>query len=329
MMPKQKRTRQNGFVLVVVLCMVIMLTAILFGFNAKSRMNLHAADDFRKSEQSLNCARTGLNIAIAAIRKTADMHTNKTLQRFLSEENTLDIGNGKCSITIVVESGKLNVNFLKDENGKLNRTRTDQLLRLIDLLNRQHSGPSRISYGLVPSIIDWTDNDNQVTRLAFIKHENSGAESDYYGKLESPYRCTNRALRTTEELLLVKTVTPQSFESIRDYITVYGDGKVGINHASKRVIESLSEKMDTALAQRIVDRRKFKPFDSITELRDIPGMTDSIYYTIKKTATVDPANEYYYVISRGSVDHLDCTIVAVLKKNVNAKNIEIVLYKEC
>ena len=95
------------------------------------------------------------------------------------------------------------------------------------------------------------------------------------------------------------------------------------------MIESLSKKMDAALAQMIIDRRKFKPFDSITELRDIPGITDSIYYTIKKTATVDPASEYYYVISRGSVDRLGCTIVAVLKKNVKAKNIEVVLYKEC
>ena len=329
MTSKREKTRRNGFVLVVVLCMVIILAIMLFGFNAESRMNLRAVDDYKKSEQALNCARAGLNIAVAAIRGTADIHTNKTLQSFLLGENTFDVADGTCSITIVEESGKLNVNLLKDKNGRLNRTRADQLLRLIDLLNRQHLDHSRISYGLVSSIIDWIDNDNQVTFLAFIKHENSGAESSYYGRLEPPYKCENRPLRTTEELLLVKGVTPQVFECMHDYVTVYGDGKININYVPKLVLESLSEKMNPALAQMIIDRRKSKPFDSITELRDVPGMTDSIYYAIKKAAAVGTTGQYYYVTSRGNVDHLGCTIVAVLRKNVKAKKVEIVLYKEC
>ena len=329
MTPKQKKTQRNGFVLVVVLCMIIMLAGILFGFNAKSRMNLRVVDDYRKSEQALNCARAGLNIAITAIRGTVDIHTNKTLRSLLSGENTFDVANGTCSITIAEESGKLNVNLLKDKNGRLNRSRTDQLLRLIGLLNRRHLDHYRISYGLVPSIIDWIDNDNKVTCLAFIKHENSGAESSYYGRLEPPYRCENRPLRTTEELLLVKGVTPQAFECIHSYVTVYGDGKININYASKLVLESLSEKMDAALAQMIIDQRKFKLFDNITELRGVPGMTDKIYYAIKKTATVGPTSQYYYVTSYGTVDDLSCTIIAVLRKNVKTKNIEVVVYKEC
>ena len=329
MMLKQKKNRQNGFVLVVVLCMVILLTVILLGFNTESRMNLRVVDNYRKSEQALNCARAGLNIAIAAIRGNSDIHTNKTLLNLLSEENTFEVANGTCSITIAEESGKLNVNLLKDENGKLNRTRIDQLLRLIDLLNQGRYRPSHINYSVVPSIIDWTDNDNQITYLAFIKHENSGAESSYYGKLDPPYRCENRPLRTTQELLLVKELTPQVFECMRDYVTVYGNGKININYAPKLVLESLSEKMYPALAQMIIDRQKSKPFDSITELRYIPGITDSIYYAIKKTATVGTTGQYYYVTSRGNVDHLTCTIIAVLRKNVEAKKVEIVLYKEC
>ncbi len=197
------------------------------------------------------------------------------------------------------------------------------------LFHRQHPSHSRISYSLVPSIIDWIDSDDKVTCLPFIKRENSGAESSYYSRLAHPYKCENRPLRTTEELLLIKGITPQVFEYIRDYVTVDGDGKINISYASKLVLESLSEKMDTALAQMIIDRRKSKPFDNITELRNIPGMTDSIYYAIKKAATVGTTSQYYYVTSRGKVDQLGCTIVAVLRKNVKAKKVEIVLYKEC
>ena len=329
MTSKREKTQRNGFVLVVVLCMVIMLAVILFGFNAESRMNLRIVDDYKKSEQALNCARAGLNITIAAIRNTVDIHTNKTLLSLLSGENTFDVADGACSITIVEESGKLNVNFLKDKNGKLNRTRIDQLLRLIDLLNQELPGDSTISYDLVPAIIDWTDNDNQVTYLPFIKHKNLGAESSYYGQLKTPYICKNRLFDTTQELLLVKGVTMQVFNRIRDYVTVYGDGKINVNYASKHVIKSLSEKMDTTLAQMIIDQREFKLFDNITKLRDVPGMTDNIYYAIKKTATVGPTSQYYYVTSCGTVDGLDCTIIAVLRKNVKTKNIEVILYTEC
>ncbi len=328
MRPEQAKTNRTGFVVVVVLCMVVMLGVLLLGFNHKARANLRAVDDFRKSEQALNCARAGLNIAIAAIRNTDDIHTNKTLRNLFSGENTFDVGGGKCSVAVAEENGKLNINLLKDKTGRLNRSRIEQLLRLIDLMNQEHAGHSNIGYGLVPSIIDWTDNNDEVTYLPFIKHENLGAESAYYDKLEPPYRCKNAPLDMTEELLLVKGVTPQVYERIRDYVTVYGGGEININCASKRVIESLSEKMDAALAQLIIDRRKFKPFESIMELQDVPGMTDSIYYTIKKTATISPTDRYYNVTSRGNVDHLSCEIVAILKRNMKTENVEVILYKE-
>lgn len=320
--------RSSGFIVVIVLCMLMMLSVLLLGFNYKSRINLNVVDGLRKSEQALNCARAGLNIAIAIIRDTNDIHTNETLLELISRENTFAVGEGECSITITEENSRLNVNLLKDKDGKLDRTRTEQLLRLIDVLNREQTDLPHISYSLVPSIIDWTDYDDEVTNLPFIQHENMGAESSYYNKLQVPYSCKNVLLDTTEELLLVKGITQEVFNRICDYVTVYGDGKVNINSASRQVIECLSENMDAVLAQMIIDRREFKPFDIITELRDVPGLTDDIYNTIKKTATVGTTEQYYHIISQGNVDDLSRTTVAILQRNMETKNVEVVLYKE-
>jgi len=328
MRPKLPKTSKRGFIVVVVLCMIILLSVLLLGFNHKSRANLRAVDNFHKSQQALNCAGAGLNIVIAAIRDAGDIYMNKSLRDLFSGENDFDVGAGKCSVIVTEESGKLNVNLLKDKNGRLNRAAIDRLLRLIDLLNQQSAGHPHIGYGLVSSIIDWTDSDDEVTSLPFIKHENSGAESGYYEMLATPYTCKNGPFDTTEELLLVKGVKPQVFERIRDYVTVYGDGKVNINSASKLVIESLSEKMDAVLAQVIINRRKIKPFNSITELRDVPGMTDSIYSTIKKTITVSPTDRYYHVTSQGSVDNIGRTMVAILTRNTKTENVDVVLYEE-
>ncbi|MBC8473054.1 MAG: general secretion pathway protein GspK [Planctomycetes bacterium] len=318
----------SGFVLVVVLCMVIMLGILLFGFNYKSRTGLLAADDFRKFEQARNCARAGLNIAIAAVRNNEDLQTNRKLQNLFSGENTVSIDEGNCSITVTEESGKLNINLIRNKNGALNRAVIDQLLRLIDLLNRENFGDFHISYELVPSIIDWIDSDDEVTSLPFVKHENSGAESDYYSSLTPPYRCRNNSFETTEDLLLIKGVTQQVFSCLRDCITVRGDDKININWASKHVIQSLSESMDPVLAQMIMDRRKIKPFGSVMELREIPGLTDSIYQAIEKIVTVNSEKQYYRVSSKGTADGLSRTTVAVLARNMETENVDVILYKE-
>jgi general secretion pathway protein K len=325
---KRAKTKQQGFVIIVVLCMIICLAVLLVGFNYQSRTNLRAVGDFQESAQALNCAKAGLNIAIAAIKAPDDTNTKKTPTNLFLDEYTFDIGEGNCSVTITEENAKLNVNLLKGKNGKPDRTRIEQVLRLIDLLNKEEAGYSHIGYGLVPAIIDWTDSDDNVRHLPFIKYENTGAESGYYNNLETPYGCRNGSLETTEELLLVKGITQDVFERMRDFITVYGDGKININHASKRVIESLSEKMDATLARIIVDRRKFKPFESIAELRDVPGMTDGIYNTINKTVTVNPTDQYCHVISRANAGNQSSTVEAILRKNMKTRNVEIILYKE-
>jgi general secretion pathway protein K len=325
---REAKKARNGFVLVVVLSMVILLGVILFGFNYTSRVQLHNIGRLRKSVWAINCARAGLNIAIAIVRDTGDIHMNKMLPNLCSGGQKFDVCGRVCSLEIIEENGKLNVNMLKDKNGRLNRTAIGQLLRLIDLLNQEYTDYSYISYNLVPSIIDWTDGDDRVTHLPFVKSENSGAESAYYEKLSPPCKCKDGPLETIEELLLVRAMTPEIFERIHDYITVYGDGRININCASKRVIQCLSEKMDAALAQVIIERRKIKPFESVAELRDVAGMTDSIYNAIRQTVTVSSAEGYYSVTSLGSVDGLDYSIDATLRKNTRTKSVEVILYKE-
>ena len=328
MRSKRIKTERKGFILIVVLCMIICMAILLLGFNYESRSNLRVVDNFQKSTNALNCARAGLNVAIAAVKDTRETNTQKTSPNALPIESTFEVGQGRCSLNITEENTKLNINLLIDKNGKPNRARIDQLLRLIDLLNRDRAGDSHIGYGLVPAIIDWIDNDDKVTHLPFIKYENSGAELTYYRNLETPYKCKNAPLEATEELLLVKGITQDIFESMRDHITVYGDGKININCASKHVVESLSEKMDSALARMIIERRKFKPFESIMELRDVPGMTDGIFNTIRKMVTISPADEYYHVEAQGDAGHRKCTIAAFLRKNMKTKNVEVVFYKE-
>ena len=248
MKQERARTDKKGFVLIVVLGMVIVLTVVLLGFSRKAQAGLSTADDFLKSQQALNCAKSGLNIAIALVRDNPDIQQNEKLKDLFLKENIFSVGSGSCSVTITPENGKLNINMLKDENAMPDRARIDQMLRLIELLKREYGDHIDIGYGIVPAIMDWTDADEEVTYLPFVKYENSGAESSFYRQLPKPYKCRNKPLEVLEELLLIKAMTPEIFELLQGHITIYGDGQINVNCASEFVIQSLSEKIDPVLA---------------------------------------------------------------------------------
>ena len=94
--------------------------------------------------------------------------------------------------------------------------------------------------------------------------------------------------------------TPETIGRLRPYLTCVGDGKININTAPKLVIESLSEQMDSALAQMILNQRRLRPFENPAQLRNLPGMTDNVYQAIKDRITVRPTERFYRVISRAS-----------------------------
>ena len=325
---RTNRTKHDGFVIIVVLCMVVMLSVLLLAFNQESRANLQNVEDFRKSAQALNCARAGLNIAIASAKNSAGTEFDESPEHLFSGEKTIALDQGQCSLTVSEETGKINVNLLKEENGKLNRMSIDHLLRLIDMVNLDRAGDFRIDYSIVPSIIDWIDSDDEVTTLPFIKHRNQGAESGYYGRSSTAHKCRNAPVETVEGLIGVKGMSPEVLERLRGYLTVYGDGKINLNSASGFVLASLSEQMDTTLAKVIIDRRRLKAFESVSELREIPGMNDGLYYEISRMLTVKPKDRYYNVTSRGDVDRLGRTVKAIIRIKEKTSRIEVIVYKE-
>lgn len=319
---------RSGFILIVVLGAIMTLSILLFGFHHTVYARQNAVNSFRDGEQTLNCARAGLNVAVAAVRTSGELCREARFAKLISGQQAVPVAEGKCSITVVEEDGFLNVNSLKHGTGELDRTRVDQLLRLIDLLNRQTNDAPRTGYGIVPAIIDWTDRDSDVTYLAFVKHENTGAEEDYYRSLDPPARCRNGPVDVIDELLIVKGMTPQTLGRLRESLTTFGDGKVNINAAPSLVLQSLCESISPAVAQMILKRRAAKPFGSIAELRDVPGVTDNIYLAIKDTITTGREDRYYRVRSRGTVGERSMTIEAVLRRNTPAGNVDIIQYRE-
>jgi general secretion pathway protein K len=342
MTPTATKNSETGSALIVVLLLITVLAVIILEFNYESQVELHLADNSCRAAHAFNCAEAGIAISMAALKHNRDILADEESHQLLSGGTQIPVGAGYCTISLSDESGKININTLKAPDGRLIRPRIDQLLRLIDLLNHQYGEHAPISYSLVPAIIDWVDLDHDVTRLSFVTTENTGAEDDYYQDLARPYRCKDARFDILSELLSVKGVTAEIFygrlggetrgvepvEGIQQFLTIYGDGKVNINEASATVLQSLSERLSSTLAQDIVESRRFGPYQSIEELQKVRGMTPEVYEAIRGSITIQPKGRYYTVTATGVTDGFVRTIRVVLSVDGGAARVTPILRAE-
>lgn len=100
---------------------------------------------------------------------------------------------------------------------------------------------------LAGSIIDWRDSDNELSILA------GSAEDNYYQNLLPPYESKDSEYEILEEILLVKGMGRDIFGKIKNYVIIYGNGKININIASRVVLLALGLTQD--LADKILSFR--------------------------------------------------------------------------
>ncbi|OMH40862.1 general secretion pathway protein GspK [Desulfurobacterium indicum] len=106
---------------------------------------------------------------------------------------------------------------------------------------------------------------------------------------------------TTEELRLVDGVTGEIFNGtvegghfkpgLRSLLSVWTDGKVNVNTASKWILMALDRNIDENLANNIIEYRKKHPFKKVDDLINVEGMTSDIIYRIKPF--VDVKSTYF------------------------------------
>jgi general secretion pathway protein K len=317
--------QQQGFVLIVVLGMTIAIMALVLSFNRQSRISLHIGDAMLRRSQAWACAQGGLELVCHLLSDGDDISVAKQTHRLLLEPQEVSMAAGACRIQLVDESGKIQINQLKFPDGKLNRVRIDQLLKLLDTLNRLEPEQPRLGYGMVPALIDWIDSDDEVTVLPFISRENRGAESASYPDRQG---CANRPLIDITELRRVRGVSAEAFERVAPYLTIYGDGQVNLNSAPLPVILALSEHIDLSVARLLEERRRRHPLESLDDIEGIPGITGPVYKDLQQAGMVGQGGPYYQVRVTGMVAAQRREIQAHLKKNDTSQQVDIVRYEE-
>jgi len=191
-----------------------------------------------------------------------------------NEPYSVQIGERNCDVHISDESGKININKITDE------TRPSFIKFLLALKVEEH-----VAQIITDSILDWVDDDDL--------HHVNGAEKNYYMSLPEPYEPKNGLFELIEELTLVKGVTPQIYEMLREHVTVYGAGKINVNFASKEVllyVPDITPEIVDAIIQYRDENGKIEKFKDLKEVFREFGIVGSSFQEITKYLTVYDSN---------------------------------------
>ncbi len=331
-----RQQRQRGFILIVTLLMIAVLAGIIFELYYESRMALHVSSNRVAGTQARWCAEGGLIMAMDLLEQTDSLWSDEMLWPVISGQSDILVGSGSCRIFVTQESGCLNINHLKTQNGEQNKAQVDLLLRLIDAYNERAQKQSLplLSYGVVAAMMDWIDEDDEVTVLTSVSGDNQGAEQAYYRGLDPAYAAKNAPCDVVSELSLVKGLSEESLFGARDSetgrrsgglascLTVYGDNPIEINSASEMLIQSLSDAIDSQLAQAVVN---YRPYTTLEQLQAVPGMTEPVLQILSGYLNAGASARHYRIKVTAQVGQIGRALGAVVKKDKTTGLVELIM----
>lgn len=280
-------SRRRGFALVLVMCVIIVLTAIVAGFaiSMKTEMTLARNADYDTDLEWMG--RSGIELARYQLaNKCPESRGIDALNQIWAGGQTpcsndipmvpmtWKIGRGGFSIKIVDMERKWDINLVANPRQPQMEI-LQRAMQEIGLTDQEKAST------LIDSILDWISPDPNP--------HFSGAKDDYYLGLDPPYTCKDGWVDDMSELLLVKGMTPEIFwgslstnhpESayhqsggstkdsqpkfrndhpdffpigLQDLFSPMG-GRLNVNTASARTL-SLIPGIDESTAERIIEER--------------------------------------------------------------------------
>ncbi len=182
---------------------------------------------------------------------------------------------------------------------------------------------------LANNIIDWREFGQS--------HAEGFFSNEYYSNLEFPYEIKSKPFELIDELMLVQGFSPEVYESLYPFITVYGDGLVNINTASPKVLYAIGfgySVIDKLLmVRRGFDAREFSVDDHIFH-KTFDVATDILAFTkmeVSEIRQIDLVNlakriktnsSFYLIESQAKIRNKEEVLEAVCVYNALENRVE-------
>lgn len=276
------RPSGRGIALILVLWIVVILSMAVLSLSLLTRTEALTTLSFKEELENKFFAEAGIR---RGIMELFYRHANRNQQVLIEgfevfqcdgRSYTADLGDGHYHLRITDESGKINLNTLRDNNGII----------LKNLLI--NNGVAEDTAGIiVDSILDWKDKDNL--------HRLNGAEDDYYQSLPKPYKAKNADFDSLEELIFVRGMTRRILQGSPDrkgilpFCTIDSKtDKINLNAAPIEVLKAIPGMTDEMI-QRILAYRDLSPAEKI---QSIAGWLGGDFNVIAPYVTTAESNVY-------------------------------------
>lgn len=265
---------QQGSALIITLLLVAILVTLTVNFVYEVHIDSSSFSNWADAQRASLAARSGQVLASRYLDEVTEYSYTDVRTMELPVDQELGPNTG-LGVVIEDESSKFNLNSIVYQNGETNPEALSSLKKLLDYLN--------INSDIALMIADWIDPDSE-PRLRYAEEE---AKDSF--------------LWSVDELLLVKGIDRETFDTISPYVTASEQWgrKININTAEIPVLVSMHKDMTGTLAERITAYREDTPFEEWSEVQRVSGMerigqelagavqTRSTEFRITSTATVN------------------------------------------
>ncbi len=249
---------KRGSILIVTLWIITILALLAIGVGFRMGLEVKLTGFNVNELKAFYLAKAGITKAVSL--RWQDMLDGKSqgidalgMAWANDKEGFKDIELGEGEFTVSYQSKDpdrskkmLTLYGMEDEYARLNINNTD-MAGAIKFLLIESGLELEDANVIADSIADWRDKDS-IPSL-------NGAEEAYYQALPKPYHAGDTDFHSEYELLLVRGMTPKLFDDIKQYITVFGEGKININTAPEIVLRSVFGTGFPELGEKIVTYR--------------------------------------------------------------------------
>lgn len=254
--------KKRGSVLIFALWILSLLVFFAVHIGLRSRQRIMFLSRLETRSRLHYVAEAGIKKAGAILKEELKQNGSKCSPygKFFIYNNEemfkgIGVGNGTCDVFypyyegiqfkpeirygVIDEESKININFSDSETLR-------RLIQNVVMLKEEEA------LRLAEAVLGWRE---------LGKMELTGFYSDdFYANLQYPYEPKKAEFEIIDELLLVQGFTYEIVEKLKPFITIYGDGRVNINTAQRRVLMALG--ISGELADKILFvRRGFDKMD--------------------------------------------------------------------
>lgn len=309
---------RRGVALVMVMFLLTFLVVVVYQFVMTVRVDRRLARNTVAQRINYYACRGALNLARAYIEKDGKENTLDTLNDCWATGEQLEdlkIGDATVEMRIVDAESLFNLANLSKQTNKFYSRTKNGLSRLVSYLGLEEDDPDNQT--IAPAVTDWIDQDKK---------------GDYEDGAE------NRVPRVLEELMLVPEVTErvyygwidteaeQEYKGLREFLTLWGSGRININTAPKEVLVAMSGAIDEEKADNIIEYRQEESFKTPNDLVKVSGCADVFNRDRTLRAALTTVSTFFQVRIRSEANGCVMRVRAIVRRLPGAT--ETVVWKE-